>query len=399
MGGWASTVPLVRRSGTRVGGAVFAAALCLSPALAPAASAAGPGWAQVAPGPLQARYGATVVPLDGRFLVLGGHPGPRCPDETECAPALLDFAVDAAQYDPAVAAWRPVAPLPVPLLPTAAVVSGEMVYVLGSTPCVLDQVLPELCPDPDAGWVVLAYDPRADRWTVLPAPPGTSVQLDGATLLDADGRLVSVLARRGSAVSPGAMFDPTDRTWLRLPKDPLLVGRPKGDVQDLGAAWVAGRLLLTAGVDGERGPVRLATFTVASGRWAEVTGVTIAAYNAPVAVAGRVVWPDGGVLDARTGRYRALPRALLAAAVTDTEVGAGHPVPDGIVVGRDVTLNGHLFDPVTGRSRALPAVPAPADAEREPGFAAAGGSIFRFGGAADGAVPSNAAYLLRAAAP
>jgi hypothetical protein len=375
----------------RVGGAAFAVVLCLVPALA---SAKATGWQQVAPAPVQARYGATVVALDGRFFVLGGHPGMRCPDEGDCAPTLVDFAVDAAQYDPAAGTWRPVASLPVPLLPTAAVVSGGVVYVLGSTPCVLEQLVPDVCPDPDAGWVVLAYEPRADHWTVLPAPPGSTAQLDGATMLDADGRVVTVLARRGSAVSAGAVFDPTDRIWRSLPKDPLLAARPKNDVQGLGAAWVAGRLLLTAGVDGERGPVRLAAFTVASGRWAEVRSARITAYNAPVAVGGRVVWPDGGVLDPRTGTYRALPGPLRAAAVTGLEVDARHPVPDGVVVGRDVTLNGYLFDPSSGRTTALPAAPAPADGAREPGFAAAEGAIFRFGGA-DGAAPSNAAYLLR----
>jgi hypothetical protein len=345
---------------------------------------------------VQARYGATVVPVDGGFLVVGGHPGMRCPDGAECAPAVVDFTLDAARFDPAGGTWARVKALPVPFHPTSSVVSGRVVYLLGWTPCLLEQVAlaQDLCPDLDTALTMLAYDLDRDSWSVLPAPPGSAAQLDGATLLDADGRLLCVLARRGSPASPGAMFDPTDRDWLPLPRDPLLAAMPKDDVQDLGAVWVAGRLLLTAGVDGERGPVRLASFSIASGRWTTVRHVPITAYNAPVVVGGRVVWPDGGVLDPRTGGYRALPRPMRADAVTPFEVGAGHPVPDGLVVGRRVTLNGRLYDPGTDRSVPVPAVPAPVDAAREPGFAASGTAILRFGGAAEGAAPTNAAYLL-----
>ncbi len=380
-------------AGSRRGAALLGAALSLT-LLGPAPALAASGsWKQVAAGPLAPRYGAEVVAVGGQFLVFGGHPGTRCADGEECPPALFDFARDAALFDPAAGTWRAAADVPGPFRATTTAVVGGIVYALGETPCLYEDVpfVQDACPDPDTTKTLLAYDPKADTWTALPAPPGGNYQLDGGTLLDAGGRLVSLLARRGSHVEAGAVFD--GASWTALPRDPLIAAIPKEDVQGLGAVWTGGRLLLAAGADGDRGAVRLASLDLASGRWTAVAGVRFSAYNLPVLVAGRVVWPGGGTYDPSAKAFRALPAGVRAAAVTAPEVDATHPVPDGLVVGRRVTLNGRLFDPLTSRSSALPALPAATNADREPGFAAGLGAIFRFGGARVHA-PSGESYLL-----
>jgi hypothetical protein len=140
------------------------------------------------------------VALAGRFVILGGDEG-ACPRNADCAPPADPPRRDGAAYNPTLRSWAPIAEAPRGLrsLQTHAVV-GNVLYVL-------------LKDD------LLAYDGVADAWTRPPGPPAGH---RGGRLVDLGGRpAVIAEERRTGEAAADAVYDPTSRSWTKLPADPL----------------------------------------------------------------------------------------------------------------------------------------------------------------------------------
>jgi len=110
--------------------------------------------------PLSPRYAAVPVVVGSEVLFLGGHDGPMCPPNADCAiepPRLRD----AAAYDVVADSWQTLAVAPVGLaLGTETAVRGDVVYAL----------VPDAGPEQGATFV--SYDRSEDRWSTLPEAPG-----------------------------------------------------------------------------------------------------------------------------------------------------------------------------------------------------------------------------------
>jgi hypothetical protein len=238
---------------------------------------------------------------------------------------------DGARYDPAADRWRLVPAPPIgdePTDPSTAWAewTGHEVVV----------------------WGVGAYDPVADRWRALPPSP-----LDGTTggaHATGGGELFvwGGIDVEGTATAAGVAYDAATDTWRALPDAPL---SPRVDAA---AVWSGGRLVVWGG-RGEAGDTRLdgATFDPATDRWTPLPAPPIAADGmyqlvaAPPAVV--YLWErSGGAflgLDLHTGEWTSLPtprRPVLG---------------DVVLVGRDVVLvtpdgrkrGGSRWDPASRR--------------------------------------------------
>lgn len=166
-------------------------------------------WTRAADPPLSARYGPLLAWTGEEVLVVGGHSGPPCPPNADCA--MPDDGVrDAAAYGVAGDVWRPLAEPPVDLDRFAGhvVVDGDL--VVGT---------------PDAWWT---YDVSADAWREVPLPGGVvgvPEAVDGGRVLTHAGRRISTL-------------DLATGAWHELPADPLRPALRGGGVFATGAGVV-----------------------------------------------------------------------------------------------------------------------------------------------------------------
>ncbi len=157
----------------------------------PTESAVAATWTRAADLPLSARYAPLLVWTGEEVLALGGHTGPPCPPNADCA-VLDDTARDGAAYDPDSDSWRPIADAPIDLDRVAAHVMVDGELVVG---------------DHQAWW---SYTPGSDTWAELPAPPVAAgpETAHGGLVYTHDQRRVHSL-------------DLATRTWSALPEDPL----------------------------------------------------------------------------------------------------------------------------------------------------------------------------------
>lgn len=149
-------------------------------------------WTRAAPPPVSARYGPLLAWTGAEVLVLGGHTGPACPPNADCA-RLQDEVADGAAYDPAGDRWRRVrdAPVTVDRFTPHVVVGGRL--VVGTA----------------RDW--WSYDAGNDAWTRLPPPPVETPgpeATDGQRVYTHVGRRVQVLDLDGGS-------------WSELPPDRL----------------------------------------------------------------------------------------------------------------------------------------------------------------------------------
>lgn len=341
-------------------------------------------WSALPDAPLTARRGATAAWVADRFVVVGGWSDPACPPNADCALDLSAMLDDGAAFDPTAGEWRAITPAPVPVGVATAAVVADTLYLL----------VPDLGPDAGAP-ELLAYDGRADAWTTLPAPPERWVDL-----VAAGDVLVAIAGTDELGPTTDAVLDPATGQWRTLPDDPL------GPSFDRQAVWLGDRLLLAAkdlaGSPGSAEPaiVRLSVLDADLGSWSAPEDTEVLGW-APVAVAGRVVFPGlggadggdvnnwgreypfGGVLDLATGEWRELP-----------DVGdEATPAPlSGVVVGDRVVVGDGLLDPVTGAWLRLPALPGRAATELA--VAAGDGALLVWGGATTSG-NLDAGHLLR----
>jgi hypothetical protein len=272
-------------------------------------------WRAMAASPLSARHGAVAVVVDQEVLLIGGQDEPLCPPAADCATSPHRLR-DGAAYHVARDDWRPVAPAPVGL-------------ALGTETAVVDGVVYVLVPSPDREResTLLSYDPAADRWAPLAAPPRR-----GYLRLVAAGRglIAYHSTHEFGTPQPDLAFDVGTGRWSDVPADPLV------PAFDRTMVWAGDRLVLLAprlvpqpgGADGPSW-LRAATFDPASRTWRALpeTQQVISGELTPVWTGqavlnptpggadggatngyGRTI-PFGGRLDLSTGRWTPLPPA------------------------------------------------------------------------------------------
>lgn len=273
-------------------------------------------WRELAGSPLAPREQALGLWTGTEALIIGGSDGPVCPANADCP---LDDTPrrDGAAVDPATGRWRRIADAPVPILAAQGVVAGGTAYVLSTWK--RDGTHPEL----------LAYDIGRDAWRRLPLPfaPG-----DAALGLVATGDAGVVVYRGSHETAPGApgpdhRFDAAAGTWHALPPDPL------GRSFDRTAAWSGTELVLfgqeLVANPGAQKPslVRAAVFNPTARTWRRLPDGPLLFSQPWLATGGVLVnpslgeadggevgnwgrsYPYGGVLDPATGRWSALPAA------------------------------------------------------------------------------------------
>jgi hypothetical protein len=327
-------------------------------------------WSRLPDGPLSERHAALGVSLDGRFLVLGGWSSPPCLPDADCTlpedPALRDGAT----FDPATGTWERIAPAPLPVSGSNAVVLDSVLYLLTRQLRL-----------PGRPASLLRYDLASDTWTELPAPPEGN-----ARLVVAGNRLVGISVSDELHRTRDWIFEPETGQWGTLPNDPL------GPSFDREAVWADGSLILAAKTLGFPGPlepslVRLARLDLDTGVWTEMPESGIIGWS-PTPVGELVVFPHtgtadggefnnwgrdvpfGGILDPKSGTWRSLP---------DPPPGGGL-AGEFFVAGELIVVGGHLLDPATGEWTLVPDLPG---ANRTAAAAAAvDDSIVVWGGAA-----------------
>jgi N-acetylneuraminic acid mutarotase len=183
-------------------------------------------WRQLSPAPLSARADATAVWTGREVLVVGGAPAVRTDRDRGFT--------DGAAYDPVHDSWRRLAPSPQPrgsllarhLVWTATrlLVWSDWRQTLRSDAVTLTGGERGVEIESQDGVDVWAYDPAADRWTVLPPAPGQPA-LGGAVLVWTGQEVLSMAGRpyQGPALDrdPSARYDPARNRWRRLADGPL----------------------------------------------------------------------------------------------------------------------------------------------------------------------------------
>lgn len=158
-------------------------------------------WRTLAAGPLSLRRNLTRVWTGREFVVWGG-----CDYANSChSESDLGWLRDGAVYDPLSDTWRTMAPSPLSdaTYTTAVWVGTEVFYVTRSNTGIFSAA---------------SYDPDLDRWTLLPAPPFSSLYGNYSLAWSSTSDLV--LALGGNYVSDGAAYALSTKTWLGLPDAP-----------------------------------------------------------------------------------------------------------------------------------------------------------------------------------
>ena len=302
-------------------------------------------WVETAPVPVAARTQAIATWIGDEFLIVGGWgcdggTAELYPEGSVGCTARPSAAMDGAAYDPAANQWRTIAAPPIGLTgDDSFAVIGQTLYAISS-----------------AAQGFWAYDAATDAWRGLPPPPGGVHGGAGATGLLANGEVLLALGDSGQS---DAWYDPATRVWTELLAYPnrvypnearrvaaftgkeLLLGEPglhEGD-DALRLSWS----VFDLDVDG-----RLATLPSAID-----LGATEGLAQPVVNQAATVVLippPDGGQAIYRTGGGEGW------APVSEPGVGSGPLVP-GLVAGSQVSLLGNLFNPETGNWSYLAALP------------------------------------------
>ncbi len=102
-------------------------------------------------------------------------------------------------------------------------------------------------------------------------------------------------------------------------------------------------------------------------------------YAPPVAIAGRIVWPNL-VYDPTTGRSTPTPAAVRKVMEKLDGSDPHGAVPSMHILGDKVTLAGYAFDPVTATLTPLPSKPRAAGLTTGQAWAGGPGGILSFGG-------------------
>jgi hypothetical protein len=191
-------------------------------------------WVPVGAAPIPPRSGAQWAWTDSRLVISGGEG-----DD--------DDRTDGAAFDPVSGAWAPIANRPEP---------GSCG---GSTACAgLWTGKAVLFPAAS-----LAYDPAADRWTAMGAPPGSKAPAPGEPAVWTGQRLVAwgmpgddedasaAADATGDGPTPpvAALYDPVANRWQPFPAGPL------GNRVYHTAVWTGEAMLIWGGMADDESPL------------------------------------------------------------------------------------------------------------------------------------------------
>jgi N-acetylneuraminic acid mutarotase len=253
-------------------------------------------WRRLSAAPLSARADAEAVWTGREVLLVGGIAAVRTDGHM--------VETTGAAYDPARASWRQLAPSPRPrgsLVAQHLVWTGARLLVWTNWRKTLRSDATEVVTQD--GIDLWAYDPAADRWAVLPQPPGQPA-LGGAVMVWTGREVLSVSGRSigwpsggpDFAPDPGSRYDPARNRWRRLADGPL-------DTAGLAAALWTGAALLVWNGTGTRsgdpssqfGPGDAAAWDPAADRWVRLPGSPLGGVTRAVAVwTGRAALVWGG---------------------------------------------------------------------------------------------------------
>jgi len=272
------------------------------------------GWEVLPEAPLSARHGAHAFSTGELVLVMGGTDTDPCPPNADCVPPERPALRDGAAFDAASGTWRRIAEAPVPLGNLTGAVLGDTLnlWVRGN------EFTPGEVP------AFLAYNVAEDRWEELPSPP--TPEADLLRLVATDAAIVAYLGTQERRVVPDLLYDPASRTWRELPQDPLAASFDRAMV------WTGHELILLAPEDvpqpGSKGPAlyRAAAFDPSSRTWRRLPDSEVTAYDPSWFWAGGAVvnatlgtsdggevnawgrsYPHGGVFDLVAERWSPLP--------------------------------------------------------------------------------------------
>jgi N-acetylneuraminic acid mutarotase len=326
-------VPAIRSSAGRVGvglALIAVAAFLTPPVLGQAPSAKG-SWDKVTP-LLRQQNEATTVVLDGRIYVMGGFglgtdepiarvqiydvakdewtPGTPLPEPVHHAGAAIvggkiyqvggfhkPFAkrdpIDAVwAFDPAANKWERRAPLPSPRGAMVVAAVGDLIYAAGGEhrrPA--GSPVPKGAPAPYEPIADLSvYDPKADRWQVLPA---MHYPRDHAYVGSIAGRLYVAGGRDRPKYDITAVeeYDPATRAWSE--RAPMPTGRSGG-----AAAVLGGKLYVFGGEGNEASPIGLfdqvEAFDPVSNSWTKFGPMPLPRHSQTAAAVGERIYVPGG---------------------------------------------------------------------------------------------------------
>lgn len=157
-------------------------------------------WQPIAPSPLAPRHGSVSAWTGTELLVIGGVTAPPCPPNADCSgPTPAQLATDAAAYDPAADSWRSISAPPRKLANVSSLWIGDQLLVF----------------DGDRG--VLSYDPAADDWRTVTdqTPPGYAA----CTTWTGEDVVCVQSEERGNLHD--WLLDPATGRWTKLPADPF----------------------------------------------------------------------------------------------------------------------------------------------------------------------------------
>ncbi|MEX0985463.1 MAG: hypothetical protein WD096_10510 [Actinomycetota bacterium] len=312
-------------------------------------------WQPVPAPPIPFREGAAGFWVDGRVVIVGGSDeAPSCPRLANCAGGGQPPLLDGAAYEPSTGTWTKIAPSPMPVLPYAGAVVGDVVYIWGSTDGFTEETL-------------LAFDVNDDQWREFPLPPGPH-RPTGLMLTTASDLVLAYADSQERGVTPDALFDPSTGEWSPLPLDPLVPSFDRSIV------WTGNELVLIA-PEVEPPQVasyvrRVATYDIARGTWRRLPNSPSMGDPIWFWSGGRVVNPEighvgdngsvagtgppyGGIFDPSTSAWSELPPPPeRLAPYGGPSVGGSRYV---------VTEQGAILDVEAGAWEALPATPTQAD--------------------------------------
>lgn len=175
---------------------------------------AGDSWKALKPLPAP-RGGAAVAVADGQFYVIGGAAA-AAGQTTIDGKRRHDILARVDAYDLKSDQWTSRAPLPTPRTGAAAAAMTGRLYVIGG------RIGSAFANGSDVD-VVEAYDPAADRWTAplarLPAPRGDAVATVWRNLILLAGGVP--INDAGESARRLIGFDPGANRWSVLPAPPL----------------------------------------------------------------------------------------------------------------------------------------------------------------------------------
>jgi hypothetical protein len=271
-------------------------------------------WERLPEPPLSPREAALGLWTGEEVLLIGGSDAPPCPPAADCVTPKLAPLRDGVAFDPATGRWRELADAPTAIHGADGVVLGRTAYIwVHGDPR-----------RPEHERAFLEYRIADDRWERLSTPPAVADRYYALTATDDEVVLFRDSDEYGE--SPDLAYDPAMDRWREFPADPL------SPTYDRALAWSGTELVLIA-KDRFPGPnssgptfASAAALDPESGPWRELPDSDVLDMGLTgcwVQIGGRIVnpsvggsdgggrwdgvYPDGGVLDPRTGAWSDLP--------------------------------------------------------------------------------------------